>query len=135
MRSCSSSSHARVGGKAAVDRDRHAGDEAGGVIIQEKQHRARELLALAEAAHGRGGEDLARAGGRRAVLVPEERGVLRRGEEARRDRVHADALTREMHREPLGEVRDGGLRAGVGRDLGQRREGVHGADVQDQRRQ
>ena len=73
--------YAGVGQKAAVDGQRHAGDEAGGLVVEEEQQGAVQLLGLAEAAHGRGGQDLAGAGGGGAVGVPEEGRVLGRGEE------------------------------------------------------
>ena len=53
--------YAGISGKAAVDGKGHAGDEAGRLVVQQKQHRAGELTALAKAAHGRGGKDLAGA--------------------------------------------------------------------------
>ncbi len=124
--------HAGIGREAAVDGNRHAGDEACGIVVEQEQHRAAELLfAVAEAAHGRSGQDLARAGRGRAVRVEEQRRVLLGGEEAGGDGVDANADLAEMHRQPLGKVGDGGFRAGIGGDLGQRRVGVHAADVQD----
>ena len=63
--------------------------------------------------------------------VPQKLFVLLGGEEARRDGVAADAAFGEVHRQPLGEVGHAGLCRAVRGDLGQRREGVHRADVED----
>ena len=55
--------HAGIGGEAAVNGKGHAGDEGGGLVVQQEQHRAGELLlGIAEAAHRSGGQELAGAG-------------------------------------------------------------------------
>ena len=57
--------------------------------------------------------------------------VLLAGKEARGNGVDPDAHLAEVHCQPLGEVGDGSLGAGVGRDLGQGQVGVHAGDVHD----
>ena len=69
--------HSGIGGEAAIDGDGNACDEAGSIVVQQEQYRTAELLfAVAEAAHGRSGQDLARAGGGGAIGVEEQRRVL-----------------------------------------------------------
>ena len=123
--------HAGVGRKAAVDGQHDAGDGGGSLVIGEEEQAAKQLLGVDEAAHGGAVEDLGGAGGGGAIGVEEQRAVLVGHQEAGGDGVAADAGAREVGRQPLGEVADGSLRAGVGGDLRQRDVGVHGGDVQD----
>ena len=126
------SSDTRVGGEAAVNGQADAGDEAGSLVVQQEQQGTHQILfAVAEAAHGGGSQDLFGAGGGGAVLVVEEPCVLLAGKEARGNGVDPDAHLAEVHCQPLGEVGDGSLGAGVGRDLGQGQVGVHAGDVHD----
>src|SRR5699024_7910456 len=69
-------SDARIGREAAVHRQGDAGDEAGGLVADQEQQRALQLGAVAKAAHGGGGKDLAGAGGGGAVGVVEQALVL-----------------------------------------------------------
>ena len=73
------------------------------------------------------------ARGRRAVRVELERVVLLSHKEARRNRVHANAGTRQIRRQPLGEVGNARLRAGIAGDARQRGERAHRGDVEHTR--
>ena len=73
------------------------------------------------------------ARGRRAVRVELERVVLLGHKEARRNRVHANAGTRQIRRQPLGEVGNARLRAGIAGDARQRGERAHRGDVEHTR--
>ena len=124
--------HAGVGGEAAVDGQAYAGDEPGGVVIQQEQHRTHQvLLAVAEAAHGGAVQNPLGAGGGGAVVVIQQLGVLLGGEEAGGDGVDPNPHLGEVNGQPLGEVGNGGLGGGVGGNLGQGQVGVHAGDVQD----
>ena len=114
-------SDAGIRREAAVNGENHAGDEGSGVVIQQEQNCADQLLCFAETPHRGCGENLAGARRGRAVRVPEERRVLLRREKARRDSVDADADFGKMYSEPLRKVGDGRLCARIRRDFGQRR--------------
>ena len=73
------------------------------------------------------------ARGRRAVRVELERVVLLGHKEARRNRVHANAGTRQIRRQPLGKVGNARLRAGIAGDARQRGERAHRRDVEHTR--
>ena len=124
-------SHTGVGGETAVDGQDNAGDKAGCFVIDEEQQAAFQLAVFAEAAHGGSGKDLAGTGRGRAILLEEQASVLIGNEEAGGNGIDADADAGEMDSQPLGEVGDGSLGAGIGGDLGQRGVGIHGTDVDD----
>ena len=124
-------SDAGVSSEAAVNRQNDAGDCGSSRVIRQEEHAAEQLLGIHEAAHRGAGENLRAARGRGAVRVEEQSAVLVGNQETRSNRVAADAGARKVGRQPLGEVADGSLRAGVRRNLGQRDVSVHGGDVQD----
>src|SRR5690606_20058913 len=104
-------SDAAVGAEAAVDGDDDARDEARGVG-REPEHRAKQVIRLAEAVHRRVGDDLLAARGEiSGFLVYQQIAVLFSQEKAGRDGVDADVgvvLLRHVDGQPLGEVVDGG---------------------------
>src|SRR5262245_40439822 len=89
--------------EAAVDRDHFAVDEAGRVRGEEDGG-ARQLFDLAEALHGRAQQEFAAA-----IGAVEERRVEVGAEDARRNRVHGDALRAPLDRERSRQRRDGSL--------------------------
>ena len=124
-------SHPAVRREPAVhgyDRARH---EPARRVVREPEQTPHEVAYLPELLHGSGGEDLARARRRSAVRVEQQSPVLIGDEKSGRDGVAAYSAGREMHREPLGEIGYARFCCAVRRDLGQRRERVHGRDVDD----
>ena len=97
-------SDAGIRREAAVNGKDNAGNEGCGVVIEQEQNRADQLLRLAEAPHWGRGKDFAGARRGRAVRVPQKRGVLLRREEAGRDGVDADAHFGEVYGQPLCKV-------------------------------
>src|SRR5689334_6711812 len=84
-------SYARERAEAAVDRHHGAGDEARGRAAEPEQRR-HQVAGLAEAACGCVLENVPAAGRQPAGFVEEEAAVLLGEEEARRDRVHPQAV-------------------------------------------
>src|SRR5689334_9278809 len=93
---------------AAVDGDRLTGDVTAGVG-REEQHRAIEVARRAEAALGDALHE------RVAQSLLDEGLMHVRLEIAGRERVHADAVPRELDRHDLGEMDERGLGCGVAR--------------------
>ena len=69
-------SDAGIRREAAVDGKDNAGDEGCGVVIEQEQNRADQLLRLAEAPHRGRGKDFAGARRGRAVRVPQKPGAM-----------------------------------------------------------
>lgn len=79
-------------------------------------------------------DSLAARGGLAGFFVNEEELILFCEEKAGSDGVDTDAwavFLGHVDSEPFGEIFDGGLGGGVGGDAGERAEGVHGGDVDD----
>ena len=77
--------------EAAVNGYYRTRDEARKRVVREVKHRSHQIVGITETIHRRVEDNLLRALRKRAVLVCQERLVLRRQEPARRDRVHAHA--------------------------------------------
>ena len=78
-------------------------------------------------------DDFFRTRGIRTVGIQQQRGILIGDEKAGRDRVDADAYLRKVNGEPLCEIGDRRLRAGIRRDPRQRAETVHAGNIDDRR--
>ena len=123
--------HAGICREPAVDGEHNAGDGGSCFAIGEEEHAAQQFFAVHKPAHGGAFEDFFRTDGGRSVRVKEQGSVLVAHKEAGGDGVGPDAAAREVRRQPLGEIGNGGFGPGAGGYFGQRDVSVHGGNVQD----
>ena len=123
--------YAGVGHESAVDRDRMPVTKPGRFRPTSHTSVPSRSSGLPKRRIGRVGNDFVRPLGKRAVLVGQQRAVLLRQEEARGDRVDADAGFRHMDGQPLREVVDRRFRRAVGGHFRHRARRAHRRDVDD----
>ena len=123
--------NARVCGETAVNGNDNAVYKAGCIVIAEPEQGTGKVVGSTETTHGSVSKNLFGTRSVRTVRIQKKSFVLLGDEEAGSDRVYTNAYLGKVNREPLCEVGNSSLCAGVCGNLCQRTEAVHAGNVDD----